>query len=43
MVHAILALILLLVATVLGIYKPFGMTAYGKRQHDERQTARAVR
>lgn len=38
-VHAILALIVLLVATVLGIYKPFGMTAYGKRQHSERQTA----
>ena len=42
-VHAILALILLLVATVLGIYKPFGMTAYGKRQNDARQAARAVR
>jgi hypothetical protein len=32
MVHSILALILLLLATVLGVYKPFGMTAYGKRQ-----------
>jgi hypothetical protein len=31
MVHAILALVLLLVATVLAIYKPFGMTAYGRR------------
>jgi hypothetical protein len=32
MVHAILALILLLLATVLGVYKPFGMTEYGKRR-----------
>jgi hypothetical protein len=39
MVHAILALILLLAATVLGIYKPFGMTAYGKRKYGERQAA----
>ena len=30
-VHSILALVLLLLATVLGVYKPFGMTAYGKR------------
>ena len=30
-VHAILALILLLVAAVLGVYKPFGLTAYGQR------------
>ncbi|MCA1559932.1 MAG: DUF2269 domain-containing protein [Acidobacteria bacterium] len=37
-VHAILALVLLLVATVLGIYKPFGMTAYGTgKQPDQRQ------
>lgn len=33
-VHAVLALALLLVATVLGIYKPFGMTAYGIRRLD---------
>ena len=39
MVHAVLALILLLAATVLGIYKPFGMTAYGKRKYGERQAA----
>jgi hypothetical protein len=39
MLHAILALILLLVATVLGVYKPLGMTAYGRRQHDEQQQA----
>jgi hypothetical protein len=31
LVHAILALILLLAATVLGSYKPFGMTPYGLR------------
>ena len=31
-VHAILALILLIAATVLGVYKPFGMTAYGMRK-----------
>ena len=36
-VHAILALILLLAATVLGVYKPFGMTAYGRRKHDEQR------
>ena len=34
-VHAILASILLLAATVLGVYKPFGMTACGTRHHDE--------
>jgi hypothetical protein len=38
-IHAILALILLLAATVLGVYKPFGITAYGRRKHDERQEA----
>ena len=32
LVHAILALLLLLAATVLAIYKPFGMTPYGARQ-----------
>ena len=31
LLHAILALALLLVATVLAIYKPFGMTPYGTR------------
>jgi hypothetical protein len=30
-VHALLALVLLSFATVLGIYKPFGMTPYGER------------
>jgi hypothetical protein len=32
MLHAILALVLLLAATLLAIYKPFGMTPYGRRQ-----------
>lgn len=30
--HAILALLLLLVATVLGVYKPFGVTEYGRQK-----------
>jgi hypothetical protein len=34
-VHAILALVLLLTATVLAVYKPFGTTAYGTRKQDE--------
>lgn len=36
-VHAILALILLVAATVLGVYKPFGMTAYGERRSEEQR------
>ena len=36
-VHAVLALALLLAATVLGVYKPFGMTAYGIRRVDEQR------
>ena len=36
-VHAILASILLLVATVLGVYKPFGTTPYGRRKLDEQR------
>jgi hypothetical protein len=31
LVHSILALILLVAATILGIYKPFGLTPYGRR------------
>ena len=31
-VHASLALLLLLAATVLGVYKPWGMTRYGRRK-----------
>ena len=38
LVHAVLALVLLVFATVLGVYKPFGMTAYGLRQAGELQT-----
>jgi hypothetical protein len=34
LVHSILALILLVAATVLAIYKPFGMTPYGRRTPD---------
>ncbi len=32
MLHAVLALLLLLVATVLAVYKPRGMTRYGRRK-----------
>jgi hypothetical protein len=39
MVHATFALVLLLLATMLGIYKPFGLTAYGRRKQDERRPA----
>jgi hypothetical protein len=31
-VHAILAFVLLVIATVLGVYKPFGATVYRRRQ-----------
>ncbi len=33
--HAALALLVLLVATVLAVYKPNGMTRYGWRKHNE--------
>ena len=37
-VHSILALVLLIAATVLAIYKPFGMTPFGTRkQHPSRE------
>ena len=36
-VHAILALVLLVAATVLGVYKPFGTTAYGERRLQEQR------
>jgi hypothetical protein len=39
MVHAILALGLLLMATVLAVYKPLGMTAYGMRKQQEQREA----
>jgi hypothetical protein len=37
--HAILALVLLMTATVLAIYKPFGLTAYGRRKQGESRSA----
>ena len=37
--HAALALLLLLAATVLAVYKPRGMTRYGRRKQDEKGTA----
>jgi hypothetical protein len=37
--HSVLALVLLLVATVLGVYKPFGMTAYGRGKQPEQRQA----
>ncbi len=37
MIHAALALLLLLVATVLAVYKPRGLTPYGwRKQHEQR-------
>ncbi|HEU4596204.1 MAG TPA: hypothetical protein VFS10_13780 [Pyrinomonadaceae bacterium] len=36
--HAALALLLLLVATVLGVYKPKGLTRYGWRKQHEQHT-----
>lgn len=39
--HAVLALIVLLVATVLAIYKPRGLTPYGRRkQREQRKVSR---
>jgi hypothetical protein len=35
--HATLALLLLLTATVLAVYKPRGMTGYGRRKQDEQR------
>jgi uncharacterized membrane protein len=35
--HAVLALLVLLVATVLAVYKPRGMTPYGMRKQRERR------
>ncbi|MEO5820766.1 MAG: DUF2269 domain-containing protein [Vicinamibacteraceae bacterium] len=39
-VHAILALILLIAATVLSVYKPFGTTAHGERRVEEQRRPR---
>ena len=41
-VHAILALVLLVAATVLGVYKPFGTTAYGERRLREQRRPASV-
>lgn len=41
MLHSALALLVLLVATVLAVYKPRGMTRYGWRKQRERYAARA--
>ena len=38
--HAILAVVLLLVATVLAVYKPRGMTRYGWRKQQQEERAR---
>jgi hypothetical protein len=38
LLHAVLALVLLLTATVLAVYKPFGMTPYGIRQQMRART-----
>jgi hypothetical protein len=37
LLHASIALVLLLGAALLGVYKPFGMTPYGRRKLDQRQ------
>ena len=36
--HAVLALLVLLVATVLAVYKPRGVTPYGQRKQPEQRT-----
>jgi hypothetical protein len=38
LVHAAAALLLLLVATTLSVYKPRGMTPYGQRKQHEQRT-----
>jgi len=38
--HAAAALLLLLVATVLAVYKPRGMTRYGQRKQHEHRAKR---
>jgi hypothetical protein len=38
--HAALALLVLLVATTLAVYKPRGMTPYGwRKQHEQRKVS----
>lgn len=36
--HATLALLLLLIATMLAVYKPPGLTPYGRRKQNEERT-----
>jgi hypothetical protein len=43
LLHAAAALVLLLVATTLAVYKPQGVTPYGRRKQREERTARAPR
>lgn len=38
MLHASAALLLLLMATTLAVYKPRGMTPYGQRKQHEQRT-----
>jgi hypothetical protein len=40
--HAVLALLVLLVATVLAIYKPRGLTPYGRRKQREQRNVSAL-
>jgi hypothetical protein len=40
--HAVLALLLLLVATVLAVYKPRGVTPYGQRKQREQRARQAT-
>jgi hypothetical protein len=40
-VHAVLALILLMAATLLGIYKPLGMTGYGRQTQGGHRQAKS--
>ena len=41
LVHAVLALLILLVATVLAIYKPQGVTPYGRRRQVQQRMSQA--
>ena len=41
--HAGLALMVLLVATILAVYKPRGMTRYGRRKQEERTSVQTSR
>jgi hypothetical protein len=36
-VHSVLALLVLLTATVLAVYKPAGVTPYGRRKHRQQR------